>query len=87
MGALYLWIIVVAWIAIGLFIGTASYYTPPGHHSGGWLTNTGFGVLGSLCGGLVTTLTIGGTMAPPQGAVAGAMMLVILWRVLRREAD
>ena len=87
MPALYLWIICVAWLAIGVFVGTVSYYLPPGHHSGGWLANSGFGVLGSVGGGLATTFTIGGMMAPPQGAVAGALAVVVLWRVLRPTTD
>ena len=69
---------------VGLVIGVIAKLLMPGKDPGGWFMTIVLGIAGSWVGSfLLAALGIGGTVPGLIGAVAGAMLLLALYRLIR----
>lgn len=79
---------VLSWILFGLIAGGVAKLLMPGKDPGGCLVTILLGIAGSLLGGLIATRLLG--LGPVTGfdfrslltAIAGAVLLLILYRLL-----
>jgi uncharacterized membrane protein YeaQ/YmgE (transglycosylase-associated protein family) len=71
---------------IGLAIGAVAKLLMPGPDPGGWFATILLGIAGSWIGGFIASL-VGLTGAVPGviAAVLGAMLLLLIYRVLRKS--
>ena len=71
---------------IGLVIGVVAKLLMPGKDPGGWFVTILLGIAGSWIGGLIISL-LGLTGAVPGlvAAVAGAMILLAAYRLIKRK--
>lgn len=79
MGAMF------GWIAIGLVIGLIGKFVMPGRDPGGLVVTALLGIAGAILGGLggkVAGVHLFGAAANLGAAVAGAVVLLILYRVV-----
>jgi uncharacterized membrane protein YeaQ/YmgE (transglycosylase-associated protein family) len=80
----------ISWIALGFLAGGIAKLIVPGKDPGGCLVTIGIGILGALLGGFLgTTLfhwgTVTGFDLKSVGiAVAGSLVLLLLFRLLKR---
>jgi uncharacterized membrane protein YeaQ/YmgE (transglycosylase-associated protein family) len=77
-------------VIAGLIVGAVARFLIPGRDPMGCLMTSLLGVSGSFVGGFVATLLWGGPRYSirPAGfvlSVIGAMLLLLLWRVVRRH--
>lgn len=81
----------LSWIVLGLIAGTLAKFLVPGRDPSGCIFTILLGIVGALLGGLIGTYLGWGTVT--QGsldlrsiglATAGAVVLLLLGRVLRR---
>jgi uncharacterized membrane protein YeaQ/YmgE (transglycosylase-associated protein family) len=72
--------------AIGLVIGAVAKLLMPGPDPGGWFATILLGIAGSWIGGFVAGL-LGLTSTVPAliAAVLGAMLLLLIYRVVRKS--
>lgn len=71
---------------VGLVIGIVAKLLMPGPDPGGWVWTILLGIAGSWVGGfLVSMLGLGGTVPALIGAVVGAMLLLAVYRLLKRS--
>ena len=79
----------VVWAILGLVIGALAKFLMPGPDGGGWLMTSLLGIAGALVGGSIAS-AIG--LASFRGfnaggliiAIAGAMLLLAAYRLVRR---
>jgi uncharacterized membrane protein YeaQ/YmgE (transglycosylase-associated protein family) len=80
---------VVVWIVLGLVSGVVAKLLMPGKDKGGLITTTLIGIAGSVLGGFVgrqlglATSEGGLTVLDFATAVGGALVLLLLFRVLK----
>lgn len=79
---------IVTWIVLGLVAGLIAKVIMPGKDPGGIFITIGIGIVGAVIGGFVaTSLGFGSVSGIDLGsiavAVAGALILLIVWRVVR----
>ncbi|MBK9245417.1 MAG: GlsB/YeaQ/YmgE family stress response membrane protein [Burkholderiales bacterium] len=71
---------------VGLVIGVIAKLLMPGKDPGGWLMTIVLGIAGSWVGSfLLAALGIGGTVPALIGAVLGAMLLLALYRLIKKS--
>ena len=69
----------------GLVIGAIAKLLMPGKDPGGWFVTLLLGIAGSWVGSWVFgALGLGGTVPGLIGAVIGAMLLLVAYRLLKR---
>lgn len=70
---------------VGLVIGVIAKLLMPGKDPGGWFMTIVLGIAGSWVGSfLLAALGVGGMVPGLIGAVAGAMLLLALYRLVRK---
>jgi uncharacterized membrane protein YeaQ/YmgE (transglycosylase-associated protein family) len=71
---------------VGLAIGVIAKLLMPGKDGGGWLATLVLGIAGSWVGGFVMSmLGLAGTVPGLIGAVIGAMLLLLAFRLIRKN--
>lgn len=80
---------IIAWIVFGLIAGAIAKLLMPGKDPGGFIVTIIIGILGAVVGGWIgTALGMGGVSGFNFGsfvvAVVGAIVLLVLYRVIRR---
>jgi uncharacterized membrane protein YeaQ/YmgE (transglycosylase-associated protein family) len=71
---------------IGLAVGAVAKILMPGKDPGGWLVTILLGIAGSWVGGfLASALGLRGNAAGFIAAVLGAMLLLVIYRMVRRS--
>jgi uncharacterized membrane protein YeaQ/YmgE (transglycosylase-associated protein family) len=79
----------VAWIVLGLVAGLIARLLVPGRGPGGCLVTVVIGIAGALLGGFLSTVLGYGGLAGRLDfrnlmiATLGAILLLIIWRLLR----
>lgn len=82
---------IIAWIVFGFFTGLVARALMPGSQKFGFVKTTLLGVGGSFAGGAIASLIAGGPMnaaltsAGFIGSVIGAILLLVLGRMLARD--
>jgi uncharacterized membrane protein YeaQ/YmgE (transglycosylase-associated protein family) len=77
---------ILGWIIFGLLAGIVAKLLMPGKDPGGFIITILLGIAGSLIGGFVGTKLLGvgdGGFAGFVLAVLGAMLLLLLYRLLK----
>lgn len=82
---------ILAWILFGLIAGAIAKLIMPGRDPGGFLVTIGLGIVGALLGGFLGQLIgIGGVTGFNLGsfvlAVVGAVLLLVIYRAMKRRA-
>lgn len=79
---------VLGWIIFGLIAGVVAKLLMPGKDPGGFIITVLLGIAGSLIGGYVGSLLgiKGGWLISFAMAVVGAMLLLMVYRLVRRNA-
>jgi uncharacterized membrane protein YeaQ/YmgE (transglycosylase-associated protein family) len=81
---------ILAWIIFGLIAGVIAKLIMPGKDGGGFIVTCILGIIGAVVGGWIATfLHIGGSVTGfnlPSFlvAVAGAIIILIIYRMVRR---
>ena len=78
---------ILSWIVLGLIVGALAKFLMPGKDPGGFIVTTIIGILGAVVGGFISTQLgfgsfSGFNLASIAIAVGGAMLLLILYRVI-----
>ena len=79
---------ILIWIVFGLVVGIVAKLLMPGKDPGGFIITILLGIAGSLIGGYLGSL-FGQKGSGFMGfvlAVAGAMLLLLVYRLIRRSA-
>ena len=79
----------IVWAVLGLAIGAAAKWLMPGPDAGGLVITSLLGIAGALIGGTLASFIglgsfTGFSVSGLIIAVLGAMLLLALWRVLKR---
>ncbi len=79
---------IITWIVLGLIVGALAKFLMPGKDPGGFIVTTIIGIVGAILGGFISTKLGFGTVTgfnigSIAIAVGGAMILLILYRVVR----
>lgn len=79
-----------AWIVFGFFAGLVARACAPGDQRMGFIKTTLLGVAGSFCGGTLASVLMGHPVSSLQsagflGSVVGALVLMVVARLLRRS--
>ena len=79
----------IVWAVLGLLIGGAAKWLMPGPDAGGLLLTSLLGIAGALIGGTIASLVglgsfTGFNVPGLVIAVLGAMLLLAIWRMLKR---
>src|SRR5574337_1028536 len=73
---------------IGLIVGAVAKLLMPGPDPGGWLVTILLGIAGSWVGGLVFGfLGLHGLASSLIGAILGAMLLLAIYRVIKKKSS
>lgn len=80
---------IISWILFGLIAGMVGRAIMPGRDPGGFIVTTAIGILGAVVGGFVGTQlgwgqVTGFDLRSLGIAVVGAVLLLALFRLLRR---
>lgn len=81
---------IIAWIIFGLIAGVIAKLLMPGRDGGGFILTCILGIVGAVVGGwLATMFGIGGSISGFNlhsflVAVVGAIVVLVIFRVLRR---
>jgi uncharacterized membrane protein YeaQ/YmgE (transglycosylase-associated protein family) len=73
----------IGWIIFGAVVGVIARFLMPGRDPMGWIMTILLGIAGSLLGGLLLGVLIGGRATDPAGwigSVLGAVLLLWLYR-------
>jgi uncharacterized membrane protein YeaQ/YmgE (transglycosylase-associated protein family) len=73
----------IGWIIFGAVVGVIARFLMPGRDPMGWIMTIVLGIAGSVLGGLLMGLIIGGRTTAPAGwigSVIGAVLLLWLYR-------
>jgi len=82
---------IIAWIVFGFFTGLVARALLPGNQKLGFVKTTLLGVGGSFAGGAIASVIAGGpfnvgfTSAGFVGSVIGAIVLLVVGRMLARD--
>ncbi|MDJ0800467.1 MAG: GlsB/YeaQ/YmgE family stress response membrane protein [Calothrix sp. MO_167.B12] len=87
---------IIAWLVLGLISGSLAKLFYPGRQGGGIIATIGLGILGALVGGYLGKLILGSSSAAGASAgivsipsiifaVAGSMLLIFVWGLIRRN--
>lgn len=74
---------IIGWIIFGAVVGVIARFVMPGRDPMGWIMTIVLGIAGSVLGGLLLGLLIGGRTTDPAGwigSVLGAVLLLWLYR-------
>lgn len=75
---------VIWFLLIGLIAGFIARALVPGPDPMGWLGTMVLGIVGSLVGGTLAALLLGGTLALSAagiiGSIIGAIIVLLVWR-------
>lgn len=74
---------ILGWLIFGAIVGALARLIMPGPDPMGWLMTIVLGVLGSVVGGLLLGLILGGRGTDPAGwigSILGALLLLWLYR-------
>ncbi|MGC2857225.1 GlsB/YeaQ/YmgE family stress response membrane protein [Novispirillum sp. DQ9] len=82
---------ILAWILFGLIAGVIAKLIMPGRDPGGFIITIGLGIVGALLGGFIGQLLgVGGVSGFNFGsfalAVLGAVLLLVIYRTMKRRA-
>ena len=82
---------IIAWIVLGLIAGIIAKFLHPGPDPGGFFLTIVIGIIGALIGGFLSTAMgfgdVSGVNLPSLViAVLGSLILLILFRMMRRNA-
>ncbi len=81
---------IIAFIILGLVAGAIARWLMPGPDPMGWVGTIVLGIVGSLVGGTILALLTGGTLeinaAGIVGSILGALLVLFVWRRMRRPA-
>jgi len=80
---------VIGWIVFGLIVGIVAKFLMPGRDPGGFIVTILLGVAGALLGGYLGRAVGWYREGDPVGflvAVLGAIILLVLYRVLARRS-
>lgn len=82
---------IIAWIVLGLIAGIIAKFLHPGPDPGGFFLTIVIGIVGALIGGFLSTAMgfgdVSGVNLPSLViAVLGSLILLILFRMMRRSA-
>ena len=82
---------IIAWIVLGLIAGIIAKFLHPGPDPGGFFLTIVIGIVGALIGGFLSTPMgfgdVSGVNLPSLViAVLGSLILLILFRMMRRNA-
>lgn len=82
---------IIAWIVLGLIAGIIAKFLHPGPDPGGFFLTIVIGIVGALIGGFLSTTMgfgdVSGVNLPSLViAVLGSLILLILFRMMRRSA-
>ena len=80
----------ITWIALGLLVGAIAKFIMPGKDPGGLIVTVALGIVGALLGGAIGTRVGWGSVTGFDlrsilVATSGAILLLILYRLLRRS--
>lgn len=80
---------ILSWIVMGLIVGVLAKFIMPGKDPGGFIVTTLIGIAGAFVGGYIGSfLGLGAVTGINLGsillAVGGAIILLILYRVIKR---
>jgi len=77
---------IIAWIVFGLIVGAIARLLMPGKDPGGWLATMALGIAGSFVGGFIGQVIFGSgrQTAGWIGSIIGAMILLAVWRSMRK---
>lgn len=81
---------IIAWIIFGLIAGVIAKLLMPGRDGGGFILTCILGIVGAVVGGwLATMFSIGGSISGFNlhsflVAVVGAIVVLVIFRLLRR---
>ncbi|EBM1930807.1 GlsB/YeaQ/YmgE family stress response membrane protein [Salmonella enterica subsp. enterica] len=82
---------IIAWIVFGLIAGVIAKLLMPGRDGGGFILTCILGIVGAVVGGwLATMFGIGGSISGFNlhsflVAVVGAIVVLVIFRLLRRD--
>ena len=81
---------IFSWIILGLIVGVVAKLLMPGNDPGGFLVTILIGIAGALLGGFLGTYfsvgdVTGFNMVSIALAVGGALLLLVLYRLLARR--
>jgi uncharacterized membrane protein YeaQ/YmgE (transglycosylase-associated protein family) len=74
---------IIGWVIFGAIVGGLARLVMPGRDPMGWLMTILLGIAGSVVGGLLLGMLIGGRTTDPAGwigSVLGALLLLWLYR-------
>ncbi len=79
---------IITWIVLGLIVGALAKFLMPGKDPGGFIVTTIIGIVGAILGGFISTklglgTVTGFNISSIAIAVGGAVILLILYRVVR----
>ena len=79
---------ILGWVVFGLIAGIVAKLLMPGKDPGGFIITILLGIAGSLIGGYVGSLVgiKGGWFVSFATAVVGAMLLLLVYRLIKRNA-
>jgi uncharacterized membrane protein YeaQ/YmgE (transglycosylase-associated protein family) len=81
---------ILTWIVMGLIVGALAKFLMPGTGPGGIITTILLGIAGAFVGGFIGPLfglgsVTGFNLASFLLAIAGAVLILVLFRVLRKK--
>jgi uncharacterized membrane protein YeaQ/YmgE (transglycosylase-associated protein family) len=81
----------LSWIALGLIVGIVAKLIMPGKDPGGMVVTILIGIAGAFIGGFIGSLmglgsVTGFDLRSLLIAIGGAVLLLIIYRLLRRES-
>jgi uncharacterized membrane protein YeaQ/YmgE (transglycosylase-associated protein family) len=74
---------IIGWIIFGTIVGVIARFLMPGRDPMGWVMTILLGIAGSVVGGMLLGLIIGGRSTAPTGwigSILGAVLLLWLYR-------
>ena len=76
---------IVITLVVGLIVGAIAKFLMPGQDPGGWIMTIVLGIAGSFVGNLIAGVL--GMQAPVGwiGSILGAMLLLFVYRPLKRS--
>jgi uncharacterized membrane protein YeaQ/YmgE (transglycosylase-associated protein family) len=80
---------ILSWIVLGLIVGVIAKFIMPGRDPGGIIITILIGIVGAFVGGFIGSLLGFGTVTGFNAgsimlAIGGAVLLLILYRVIKR---
>lgn len=80
----------LTWVALGLLVGAIAKFIMPGKDPGGLIVTVAIGIAGAMLGGAIGTRVGWGTVTgfdlrSLAIATSGAILLLIMYRLLRRS--